>query len=101
MAFEFIDIHHHILYGVDDGPKNCLEMFNMLKIAYEDGVKTIIATPHIAPGIKPFKVEDLESKVTEARWYCESNGYDVDIQLGSEIYSGLIKQSPPRIFRKN
>lgn len=85
MSFAFIDIHHHILYGVDDGPKSCLEMFNMLKAAYEDGVRTIIATPHIAPGIKPFRVEPLEAKVNEARWYCESNGYDLDIHLGSEI----------------
>lgn len=86
MPHAFIDIHHHILYGVDDGPKSCLEMFEMLKAAYEDGVKTIIATPHIAPGIKPFNVEVLESKVTEARWYCEQNGYDIDIHLGSEIF---------------
>lgn len=86
MPHAFIDIHHHILYGVDDGPKSCLEMFNMLKAAHEDGVRTIIATPHIAPGIKPFRVEPLEAKVNEARMYCEANGYDMDIHLGSEIF---------------
>jgi len=86
MSHAFIDIHQHILYGVDDGPKSCLEMFNMIKAAYEDGVRTIIATPHIAPGIKPFRVEPLEAKVSEARWYCEKNGYDLDIHLGSEIF---------------
>jgi len=86
MSHAFIDIHHHFLYGVDDGPKSCLEMFNMLKAAYEDGVRTIIATPHIAPGIKPFKVELLKSKIEEARLYCEANGYDLDIHLGSEIF---------------
>jgi len=86
MSHAFIDIHHHILYGVDDGPRSCLEMFNMLKAAYEDGVRTIIATPHIAPGIRPFKVESLEAKLYEARMYCEANGYDLDIHLGSEIF---------------
>jgi len=86
MSHAFIDIHHHILYGVDDGPKSCLEMFSMIKAACEDGIRTIIATPHIAPGIKPFKVESLEAKVNEARLYCEANRYDLDIHLGSEIF---------------
>ena len=86
MAFEFIDIHHHILYGVDDGPQSYQEMLDMLRIAYEDGIKTIIATPHISPGIKPFQVDAFETKVAEARWFCELNGYDLDIHLGSEIY---------------
>ena len=85
MPLAFIDIHHHILYGVDDGPKTCQGMFQMLKAAHEDGIRTIIATPHIAPGMKPFNVESFESKVLEARCYCKENGYDLDVQLGSEI----------------
>ena len=60
-------------------------MFNMIKVAYEDGVRTIIATPHIALGIEPFKLESFEAKVNEAIWFCESSGYDLDIRLGSEI----------------
>ena len=41
-----IDIHSHIIYGVDDGPKSLDESKNMLKAASRAGVKTIIATPH-------------------------------------------------------
>lgn len=85
MSFAFIDIHHHILYGVDDGPGSCLEMFNMIKAAYADGVRTIIATPHISLNVEPFRLESLKAKVNEAIWFCESNGYDLDIRLGSEI----------------
>ena len=107
MSFAFMDIHHHILYGVDDGPKSCLEMFQMLKAAYDDGVRTIIATPHIAPGIKPFNMEVLESKVMEARWYCEQNGCDIEIHLGSEIFYNdyaerlLVEQKIPTMAGSN
>lgn len=107
MPFAFMDIHHHIIYGVDDGPKSCLEMFAMLKAAYEDGIRTIIATPHIAPGIKPFSREVLESKVTEARWYCEQNGFDMNIHLGSEIFYNdyaerlLVEQRIPTLAGSN
>ena len=39
-----IDIHSHILYGVDDGSKNIEMSLKMARIAYESGVDTIIAT---------------------------------------------------------
>lgn len=40
------DIHCHFLYGVDDGAKTPEETLSMLNMAYQDGVRTIIATPH-------------------------------------------------------
>ncbi len=41
-----IDVHCHILPMVDDGPKSMAEAEAMLKMAYEDGIRTIVATPH-------------------------------------------------------
>ena len=42
-----IDVHCHILPGVDDGPKTLEDSLEMIKIAYEDNITDIIATPHI------------------------------------------------------
>lgn len=41
-----IDIHCHILPGVDDGPKTLEESLNMARVAVQEGIETIIATPH-------------------------------------------------------
>ena len=42
-----IDIHSHILYGVDDGAKDYEESVKMLKEAHKAGIRTIVATPHV------------------------------------------------------
>jgi protein-tyrosine phosphatase len=41
-----IDLHCHILPNVDDGPKGLAESVEMARQAVEQGIKTIIATPH-------------------------------------------------------
>ena len=41
-----IDIHSHILPGVDDGAKDEKQSLEMLKLAAADGITDIIATPH-------------------------------------------------------
>jgi len=41
-----IDIHAHLLPGLDDGAKTLEESIQMCRISYGDGVRTIVATPH-------------------------------------------------------
>lgn len=45
-----IDIHCHVLYGVDDGAQTLDDTRALLSQAYEQGIKTIIATPHQRKG---------------------------------------------------
>lgn len=42
-----IDIHSHILPGIDDGSKSLDQSVELCKIAAGDGIKTIVCTPHI------------------------------------------------------
>lgn len=42
----FIDIHSHILFGVDDGAESAHVTEAMLEAAYRDGVRGICCTPH-------------------------------------------------------
>jgi protein-tyrosine phosphatase len=45
-----IDLHCHILPGVDDGPRTLAESLAMARLAAADGVTAIAATPHLPPG---------------------------------------------------
>ena len=57
-----IDIHNHLLYGVDDGSMSLDESKRMLKAYKELGFASIIVTPHIFKDIYPNSEKDLKSK---------------------------------------
>lgn len=46
---DLIDVHSHILPGMDDGPKTIEESFSMLETAYRQGVRHIWSTSHFYP----------------------------------------------------
>ncbi len=46
-----IDLHSHILPGVDDGAGSLKESLRMCEMSYRDGVRTIVATPHTLNGV--------------------------------------------------
>jgi protein-tyrosine phosphatase len=45
-----IDIHHHCLPGVDDGPRALSESVDLCRMAADEGIETIVATPHVLRG---------------------------------------------------
>lgn len=46
-----IDLHSHILPGIDDGAQTLDVALNMARIAVEDGIEVMACTPHIYPGM--------------------------------------------------
>jgi protein-tyrosine phosphatase len=61
---EYVDIHSHILHGLDDGAKTLEESLAMLQVAASDGTTDIVATPH-ANGQFTFKPEVIEQRIAE------------------------------------
>jgi protein-tyrosine phosphatase len=59
-----VDIHSHVLYGLDDGAKTREESVQMLEIAVESGTADIVATPH-ANGQYAFNPEVIEARIAE------------------------------------
>jgi len=45
-----IDIHHHCLPGVDDGPRTVAEAVDLCRMSADEGIETIVATPHVLRG---------------------------------------------------
>lgn len=46
-----IDIHSHVLPGIDDGAPNLEVALRMARIAVADGIRVMACTPHITPGV--------------------------------------------------
>ena len=42
-----IDLHAHILPGIDDGPRTMEDALEMARLAVADGITTMVATPHL------------------------------------------------------
>lgn len=79
-----IDIHHHCLPGVDDGPKDWPEAVELCAAAREEGVETIVATPHVLRGrwqnASPEKLLELAAELRQRV------GDAPRILLGSEYF---------------
>ncbi|HJX32372.1 MAG TPA: CpsB/CapC family capsule biosynthesis tyrosine phosphatase, partial [Thermodesulfobacteriota bacterium] len=60
-----IDLHTHILPDLDDGAKDWQETLDMCAIALNDGIHTIVATPHVKRGMYTPTKELILSKVAE------------------------------------
>ena len=82
-----IDVHTHILPGIDDGAKNwdvCLDMINQ---SWGFGVRKIIATPHYLPWKKRISCEKIRSLCQEAEERFQQEwGRTMKIYPGSELY---------------
>ncbi len=46
-----IDLHNHLLPGIDDGAKTIEETLEFLRLARRDGISAVTATPHMKPGV--------------------------------------------------
>jgi protein-tyrosine phosphatase len=90
-----IDLHCHVLPGLDDGPRFLKESLDMARTAVNNNIQTIVATPHSLNG---FFVNTWESivKVTSSvqdalqRENIELNIYPgVEVQMGPDLFEAL------------
>jgi protein-tyrosine phosphatase len=79
-----VDLHSHILPGLDDGPRTEQQALEMLRIAAHDGIGTMVATPHAHHARAAATLTGVERLNILAR----EHGIDVTILPGSEIRIG-------------
>ncbi|MCC2255210.1 protein tyrosine phosphatase [Ruminococcus sp. CLA-AA-H200] len=84
----YVDTHCHTLPEVDDGAQSMEEARQMLQIAYDEGIRRIIVTPHHHPrrGHKPPRI--LRSQLRLLREEAAKVGEDLRVYLGTEVYFG-------------
>ncbi len=76
-----VDLHSHVLPGVDDGARDVDEALRMLRVAEEDGIATIAATPH-ADSVTPQQILD---GVAELNRLAADAGLRIRVVPGSEV----------------
>lgn len=79
-----IDLHHHLLPGVDDGPREVSESVAMCGMAADEGIETIVVTPHVLRGRwRSFSRQELASRLDALR---AEVGDRPRLLLGSEYF---------------
>jgi protein-tyrosine phosphatase len=81
-----IDIHCHILPEIDDGAESIETSLKMLKIAEDDGTKTIIATPHYYTGMYEVAYNDIINHVKFLNEKAKKNNINIEILPGQEVF---------------
>ena len=82
----YIDMHSHILPGMDDGSRSMSQTLRMLEIAVSEGITAMIATPHNMPGKGCPPGSVVRRKVDELRRTVEQEGIPLEILAGTEYY---------------
>jgi protein-tyrosine phosphatase len=81
-----IDLHCHILPGIDDGPKTLDESLKMAWIFEQAGYSHVVATPHAVPGTTWMpKPEEIRNQLTELNHAIAKKGIKLTVLSGMEI----------------
>ncbi len=82
----YMDMHTHILPGIDDGSQSMDQTANMLKQAYDEGIRVIVATPHYGirnPGLTYSKAKAV---LTETQKKASEIAPGLKLILGCELF---------------
>lgn len=83
---QLVDMHCHVLPGIDDGSKSMEQSLNMVKIAASEGIGTMILTPHFHPGKGNRDVDKWNETVNALKEAVRNEGIEMDFHLGSELF---------------
>jgi protein-tyrosine phosphatase len=80
-----VDIHNHILWGLDDGARTKEDTLSMARMAIDNGITHVIATPHHQNGIYNNPYEIVMERVEEANELLKEHSLPLTILPGMEI----------------
>ncbi|MDQ0155362.1 tyrosine-protein phosphatase [Robertmurraya andreesenii] len=80
-----VDIHSHIIPGVDDGPPQIAEFIEMAVAAVSNGITDLIATPHHMNGVYENPKEKIRNAIRQYQKYLQNEGIPLSIHPGQEL----------------
>jgi protein-tyrosine phosphatase len=79
-----IDLHCHILPGVDDGSLDLADSLAMARQAMNDGIERVCATPHIRHD-HDVRIEQIAERIEELNRTFRDEGLPVEVLQGGEV----------------
>lgn len=80
-----IDLHCHILPGIDDGPQTMEDSLELARAAIAGGTTTIVATPHVSWDYPHNLAGSLAPRVIEVNAALIDAGLDLEVRPGAEV----------------
>lgn len=81
----FVDIHCHMLPGIDDGAASWRESLAMGRMAAADGIETVIVTPHQLGGFSHNRGDDIRERVDELQRFFDRHNVALNILPGGDV----------------
>ena len=88
-----IDLHTHILPGLDDGSRTMDDAVDMARAALADGIRAVAATPHVRDDY-PTRVEEMETGVAALREALAAAGVPLQVLSGGEVAHDRLSRLP-------
>ena len=80
-----IDLHCHLLPGLDDGPKDMAQSLAIARLAVDDGIERAVVTPHILPGRWDNEKAIIEDTAAQFRKALLDAGIPLEIHCAAEV----------------
>lgn len=84
-----IDLHSHLLPGIDDGAPDLATALALAKIAVKDGITHMVCTPHIHPGRYDNTIGSIQKALTELHQGLADHQINLVISAAAEVRFGM------------
>ena len=81
---DMIDLHCHILPGIDDGAADIAVSIQMARMFVDDGVSVVAATPHILPGLYANTGQQIRAAISSLQGVFEAEGIPLRLVSGAD-----------------
>jgi protein-tyrosine phosphatase len=86
-----IDLHCHVLPGLDDGPPDVDAAVMVARLAAADGTRTMVATPHVREDY-PFELDLIDDRARALNERLAQEGIELHVVPGGEVGMSILSQ---------
>lgn len=81
-----LDLHCHLLPGIDDGPADLATTLEMARMAVADGITTTACTPHIYPGLYENDATGIRAAIASLRLVLAEHDIPLTLVEGADVH---------------